>query len=104
MKVLYKSDTDYIVLPSKDPFVQMQQPFLIEMGYRLIEDWEPPGYTDSEDSVLSSSSASQTTDEDVQEDTEEASEPDSAQQASEEKVYVIDGKTYTESELKSKLK
>ena len=42
MKVLYKSDTDYIPLPSKDPFVQKQQALLIEMGYRLIDDWEPP--------------------------------------------------------------
>ena len=42
MKVLYKSDTDYIPLPSTDPFVQKQQALLIEMGYRLIEDWEPP--------------------------------------------------------------
>ena len=42
MKVLYKSDTDYIPLPSKDPFVQKQQGLLIEMGYRLIEDLEPP--------------------------------------------------------------
>ena len=42
MKVLYKSDTDYIPLPSKDPFVQKQQGLLIEMGYKLIEDWEPP--------------------------------------------------------------
>ena len=42
MKVLYKSDTDYIPLPSKDPFVQKQQALLIEMGYKLIEDWEPP--------------------------------------------------------------
>ena len=42
MKVLYKSDADYIVLPSADLFVQKNQAFLIEMGYRLIEDWEPP--------------------------------------------------------------
>jgi hypothetical protein len=42
MKVLYKSDTDYIVLPSADPFVQKNQAFLIEMGYCLIEDWVPP--------------------------------------------------------------
>ena len=42
MKALFKSDTDYIVLPSNDPFVQKNQAFLIELGYSLIEDWEPP--------------------------------------------------------------
>ena len=42
MKALFKSDTDYIILPSADPFVQKNQAFLIEMGYKLIEDWEPP--------------------------------------------------------------
>ena len=31
---LYKSESDYITLPSSDPFVQKQQPFLIEMGYK----------------------------------------------------------------------
>ena len=49
MKVLYKSNTDYIPLPSKDPFVQKQQALLIEMGYKLIEDWEPPTGEKTED-------------------------------------------------------
>ena len=42
MKILYKTDNDYIPLPSADPFVQKNQAFLIKMGYKLLEDWEPP--------------------------------------------------------------
>lgn len=42
MKVLFRSNTDYIALPSNDPFVQSQQQFLIKLGYKLVDDWEPP--------------------------------------------------------------
>ena len=42
MKILFKSDLDYIALPSDDPFIQKQQEMLIAMGYKLITDWEPP--------------------------------------------------------------
>ena len=42
MKVLYKSDSDYIPLPSDDPFIQKQEAMLIAMGYELIDEWEPP--------------------------------------------------------------
>ena len=83
MKVLYKSDADYIVLPSADLFVQKNQTFLIEMGYRLIEDWEPP--TNDEPSQT------------VSEVTETVTE--TAEETAEETV-TINGKTYTKSELK----
>ena len=80
MKVLYKSDTDYIPLPSADPFVQKNQTFLIEMGYRLIENWEPP-----------------TINEPLSEVTETVTE--TVEETAEETV-TINGKTYTKAELK----
>ena len=86
MKVLYKSDTDYIPLPSKDPFVQKQQALLIEMGYRLIEDWEPP--TDDEQVPLAVS---------------EVTETETVEETAAEETVTIDGKTYTKSELKKLL-
>ena len=86
MKVLYKSDTDYIPLPSKDPFVQKQQGLLIEMGYRLIEDWEPP-----------------TNDEQVPLAVSEVTETETAEETVAEETVTIDGKTYTKSELKKLL-
>ena len=87
MKVLYKSDTDYIPLPSKDPFVQKQQGLLIEMGYRLlIEDWEPP-----------------TNDEQVPLAVSEATETETVEETVAEETVTIDGKTYTKSELKKLL-
>ena len=86
MKVLYKSDTDYIPLPSKDPFVQKQQALLIEMGYKLIEDWEPP--TDDEQVPLAVS---------------EVTETETAEETVAEETVTIDGKTYTKSELKKLL-
>ena len=42
MNVLFKSNSDYIVIPSNDPFIQKQQKMLIAMGYKLITDWQPP--------------------------------------------------------------
>jgi hypothetical protein len=87
MKVLYKNDTDYIPLPSKDPFVQAQQALLIEMGYRLIEDWEGPSENACEEEYPQTAQP----------------EEEETETVTAEKVYVIDGKTYTESELKSKL-
>ena len=86
MKVLYKSDTDYIPLPSKDPFVQKQQALLIEMGYKLIEDWEPP-----------------TNDEQVPLAVSEVTETETAEETAAEETVTIDGKTYTKSELKKLL-
>ena len=86
MKVLYKSDTDYIPLPSKDPFVQKQQALLIEMGYRLIDDWEPP-----------------TNDEQVPLAVSEVTETGTAEETAAEETVTIDGKTYTKSELKKLL-
>ena len=86
MKVLYKSDTDYIPLPSKDPFVQKQQGLLIEMGYRLIEDWEPP-----------------TNDEQIPLAVSEVTETETAEETVAEETVTIDGKTYTKSELKKLL-
>ena len=62
MKVLYKSDTDYIPLPSKDPFVQKQQALLIEMGYRLIEDYNPsPSDSPSPEESSSEESSAEST-------------------------------------------
>ena len=84
MKVLYKSDSDYIVLPSKDPFVQKNQAFLIEMGYKLIEDWEPPTISEP------TSEVTETVTETVEETVEETAE----------ETVTINGKTYTKSELK----
>ena len=86
MKVLYKSDTDYIPLPSKDPFVQKQQALLIEMGYKLIEDWEPP--TDDEQVPLAVS---------------EVTETETVEETAAEETVTINGKTYTKSELKKLL-
>ena len=86
MKVLYKSDTDYIPLPSKDPFVQKQQALLIEMGYRLIEDWEPP-----------------TNDEQVPLAVSEVTETETVEETAAEETVTINGKTYTKSELKKLL-
>ena len=86
MKVLYKSDTDYIRLPSKDPFVQKQQGLLIEMGYRLIEDWEPP-----------------TNDEQVPPAVSEVTETETVEETVAKETVTIDGKTYTKSELKKLL-
>ena len=86
MKVLYKSDTDYIPLPSKDPFVQKQQGLLIEMGYRLIEDWEPP-----------------TNDEQVPLAVSEVTETETVEETAAEETVTINGKTYTKSELKKLL-
>ena len=86
MKVLYKSDTDYIPLPSKDPFVQKQQALLIEMGYRLIDDWEPP-----------------TNDEQVPLAVSEVTETETVEETAAEETVTIDGKTYTKSELKKLL-
>ena len=86
MKVLYKSDTDYIPLPSKDPFVQKQQGLLIEMGYKLIEDWEPP-----------------TNDEQVPLAVSEVTETETVEETVAEETVTIDGKTYTKSELKKLL-
>ena len=86
MKVLYRSDTDYIPLPSKDPFVQKQQALLIEMGYRLIEDWEPP--TIDEQAPLAVS---------------EVTETETVEETAAEETVTIDGKTYTKSELKKLL-
>ena len=83
MKVLYKSDTDYIPLPSADPFVQKNQAFLIEMGYKLIEDWEPPTINES-----------------VSETTEAVTE---TVEETDDSVIVINGKTYTKAELKKLL-
>ena len=88
MKVLYKSDTDYIPLPSADPFVQKNQAFLIEMGYKLIENWEPP--TNDE--------ASQTVSE-----VTEAVEPAPVEETADDSVIVINGKSYTKAELKKLL-
>ena len=88
MKVLNKNDTDYIPLPSKDPFVQTQQALLIEMGYRLIEDWEGPTENDEAGDGL------EVTPENGTEDTTEE-----VTQA--EKLYEVNGKTITESELKA---
>ena len=83
MKVLYKSDSDYIVLPSNDPFVQKNQAFLIELGYRLIEDWVPPTISEPSKTV---SEVTETVTETVEETAEE--------------TVTINGKTYTKSELK----
>ena len=93
MKVLYKSDTDYIPLPSKDPFVQKQQALLIEMGYSLIEDWEPP--------TVSEVTETETAEETAPEETVTTSGTSSP--GSDDSVIVIDGKTYTKSELKKLL-
>ena len=86
MKVLYKSNTDYIPLPSKDPFVQKQQALLIEMGYTLIEDWEPPMDDDQVPLAVS-----------------EVTETETAEETAAEETVTIDGKTYTKSELKKLL-
>lgn len=83
MKVLYKNDTDFIVLPSKDPFVQTQQAFLIDMGYKVIEDWEPPvSDGDGDDAPL----------------------PAPADDDTEETFTTASGKTVTKSELETLLK
>lgn len=90
MKVLYKSNTDYVILPSKDPFVQAQQALLIEMGYRLIEDWEGPTEITGDG------------DGDTLEDTTENASEDTTEEVTQaEKVYEVNGKTITESELKA---
>ena len=87
MKVLYKNDTDYIPLPSKDPFVQTQQALLIEMGYRLIEDWEGPSEN------VETGDGPEVTPQNASEDTTEVTQS--------EKLYEVNGKTITESELKA---
>jgi hypothetical protein len=91
MKVLYKSDTDYIALPSNDPFVQKNQAFLIEMGYKLIEDWEPPTIDEPSQTV---SEVTETVTETVEETAEETTD---------DSVIVINGKAYTKTELKKLL-
>ena len=97
MKVLYKSDADYIPLPSKDPFVQKQQGLLIEMGYRLIEDWEPP--TNDEQAPLAVSEVTETETVEETVTTSGTSSP-----GSDDGVIVVNGKTYTKSELEAVLK
>lgn len=71
MKMLYKNDNDYILLPSDDPFVNTQREMLERMGYveKEIEDTVP---TD-----------------------------DTTENTNKEKTYTTsDGTVYTESELK----
>ena len=97
MKVLYKSNTDYIPLPSKDPFVQKQQALLIEMGYRLIEDWEPPTNDEQVPLAVSEVTETETVEETVT--TSGTSSP-----GSDDGVIVVNGKTYTKSELEAVLK
>lgn len=42
MKVLHKTDEDFIILPSNDPFIKANISIMLEMGYELLEDWTPP--------------------------------------------------------------
>ena len=102
MKVLYKSDTDYIPLPSKDPFVQKQQALLIEIGYRLIEDWEPPTINEQAPLAVSEVTETETVEETVAEETVTTSGTSSL--GSDDPVIVIDGKTYTKTEIEAALK
>ena len=102
MKVLYKSDTDYIPLPSKDPFVQKQQGLLIEMGYKLIEDWEPPTIDEQVPLSVSEATETETVEETVAEETVTTSGTSSL--GSDDPVIVVNGKTYTKAELETVLK
>ena len=102
MKVLYKSDTDYIPLPSKDPFVQKQQALLIEMGYRLIEDWEPPTDDEQVPLAVSEVTETETVEETVAEETVTTSGTSSP--GSDDSVIVVNGKTYTKTEIEAVLK
>lgn len=105
MRVLFKSDTDYISLPSNDPFVQKQQAFLIELGYRLIEDWTPPANDERVPQTADVNEIAETVTETAEETAEETvtiqgtSSPDS-----DGGVIVINGKTFTKSELEAALK
>ena len=101
MKVLYKSDTDYIALPSNDPFVQKNQAFLIEMGYKLIEDWEPPTIDEPSQTV---SEVTETVTETVEEtDDSVIVTSGTSSLGSDDSVIVINGKTFTKSELQKLL-
>ena len=102
MKVLYKSDTDYIPLPSKDPFVQKQQALLIEMGYRLLEDWEPPTNDEQVPLAVSEVTETETAEETAAEETVTTSGTSSP--GSDDGVIVVNGKTYTKTEIEAALK
>ena len=103
MKVLFKSDTDYIPLPSSDPFVQKNQALLIELGYRLIEDWEPPTNDEASQTVSEVTEAVEPAPVEETADDSVIVTSGTSSLGSDDSVIIINGKTYTKAELKKLL-